>query len=597
MRRRLAAAALAVGLSAGLMAGCGIPDHTEVEVEGVGPQSGSGPQPNIAPQPKKPIDATNTKEFVTNFLAAAAGEFDVKETTDRLEAYVAGGALGADPLKDGVTVVKVESLDTKNDRDFTLRVMKLGVLNNEGEILTLPEGAPKSATYRLTVVPDSAGIGWHLAEVPPGMPLLDVEALKTYYRERPVYFWNKEKTAMVPDLRWLPSEVGTSRVPTELLKMIAAGPSAIADVAMAVPGSSKLLGNALIDDEVLTMNWSSDATKDDYQELLAKQVAWTVRGTDLTPDKLILKINGQIVSEYDVESDLLEKTSYPIGAEVHPYAILDGKVRAIGSPAGTPGPDPLTGAADQNLRWAAFDRSGDALAAATVARDDKALLRVGTTAPGSAVSTVVAVQGIQPTSAPVWLPRSGLGLAVTDSGLWQFDATGKRRKIDSGEIPGKLTAVATAPDGQRLAVLAGGQVYFVPVSVVNGVVTLYGSRPLFTGLTSLTAVAWTAETRLSVGGTDPETAKHSIVDVTVDGGSQTPRINNVEAEIAMIAVYPENFPLGRDSVVLYQADNRSWMARGGLPTELGRSSLPGEPTNASPPPDEQSQPVSPFFVY
>ncbi|MEV4618973.1 LpqB family beta-propeller domain-containing protein [Asanoa sp. NPDC049573] len=601
MSRRLAALVVAVGLAGGLVAGCGIPDHTEVQVEAA-PQSGSNQKPNVAEPPKKRTDATSVREFVANFLAAPAGEFDVDNTIERLQDYVTGGVTVS--LKLGAAVVKVNRIEVARDnRDVKLTVTYLGVLNAEGAVVPSPQATPAGeATYDLRVEPDDAAGGWHLTKVPPGLPLLDVDALTTYYREQPVYFWNTEKTALVPDLRWLPNEVGISRVPTELLKMIEGGPSpAIEAVASALPDGSKLLINAPLDNDQLTMNWSPDAIKnDDDGRLLAEQAAWTVRGVGLRPQKLQLKINGQPKETYDIGPDLLNSVTYPIGPETHAFAILDGKARALGQPAGTPGNLPLAAGVNQNLQWAAFNRTDRDLEAAIVtgAGNNAGLLQVGTAAPDGAVSSVAPLPGaIRPTSTPVWLPRSEMGLVTTDKGLYTFGTSGQPRKITLSGVSGKITAVATAPDGQRIALVADGHVYVVPVAVTqDGLLEPKAPWKLVDPLKDQTAVAWTGETALSVGGTDDD-GKLSIVDVTVDGARRNTRVFDARGPITMIAAYPESTVLDRSTTVLYESDSLLFLARGGLSPQLDRSALAGDTAAPSPGTENPSQPMSPFFVY
>ncbi|HEV7706794.1 MAG TPA: LpqB family beta-propeller domain-containing protein [Asanoa sp.] len=606
MTRRLAALVVAAGLSAGLVAGCGIPDHTAVEVEDVGPLSGSNLQHDVVKVPEGRLDATSVRELVANFLAAAAGEFDDGgNASKRIADYVAPGATGDVSLAEGVTVVKVETdgIDVAaNNRDVTVRATPLGLLNPRGEITAPSEIRDQPVTYKLQVAADRDGRGWHLTKLPATpTPLLDVQALADYYRERPIYFWNTAGTALVPDLRWLPLEVGTSRVPTELLKMMAIGPSdTLSGVARPLPLNSKLLINAPFDNVQVTMNWSPDAIKDDGADRLAQQVAWTLRGLDSPrPQKLVLKINGQLQRTYADLGGLLNRTPYPIGPEAHAYAILDGTVRALGNPVGTPGAIPLAGAADQNLKWAALNRSDSSFDAAIVTNSgsSKGVLQVGTAPPNGPVSTVVPVRDIEPTSPPVWLPRSRFGLVTTAKGLYQFRATGRPAPLAVDDIvKGAITAVATSPDGQRIALIAGGDLWVVPVVASQDGLTLTQPRQLPPPLGDLAAVGWSGETALSVAGTDAD-GKRSIVDVTVDGARRNTRILDGRGPIEMIAAYPESTPLTHSSAVLYEADNLTWLARGGFSTQMGRSSLDGEPATASPSPDQQTQPKSPFFVY
>lgn len=592
MSRRKGALIVAIGLAAGLVGGCGIPDHTEVQVDRGGPVAGADQQPDTADQPKKRLEAATPEEFVRNFLKAAAGEFDVGgPTSRRLQDFVTGDQARNVSLAEGeVAVVRVGKVAVDKDGlGVGVDVQQVGKLNAAGSLLAPTEIATH---YDLRLREESGG--WRLTKVP-GVVLLDVTALENYYTERTVYFWNTDNTALVPDLRWLPNEVPMSRVPTELLAMIEGGPSHwLEGVASPLPKDSKLLINAPLDNGVLTMNWSPSAIDNDAGDFLAQQVAWTVRG--LSVRSLQLKINGQVVGPpYDDIQALVLRTRYPVGPQPHAYAIVDGKIRALGQPAGTPAPVPLADPINKGLQWAAFNRTDGGMDAAVVTGGE---LRVGSVTGDTVVEAVAGTAPkIKPTSPPVWLPRSRTGLVTTDAGLYAF---GPGRTVSKpGKALADITAVAAAPDGQRIAVIAGPandpKLYVMAVSVTQeGAVTFEEPRKLDSSLTNLTAVAWSSETTLSVGGTD-ENKRLSIVDVTVDGARSTPRIYDAQGPITAIAAYPENTVLGLSTTLLYQADNLAFQAMGSS-RQLGRAALDGESATPSQN-DDEHQPTAPFFVY
>ncbi|MEV0719455.1 LpqB family beta-propeller domain-containing protein [Asanoa sp. NPDC050611] len=589
MRRRVAGLVAAGGLVAGLLAGCGIPDHTDVKVDHAGPVSGAdqAADPGRVPPPDR-LEASTVKDFVANFLTAAAGELDPGGKTDqRIRDYISGSV----PSLKSVNLVKVVRIDPKpNDEDVDLTVQHVGVLDAEGRISPPDETTTR---YPLKVKAEESG-GWRLTKAPPET-LLDIEALTTYYSERTIYFWNGDRSALVPDLRWLPGEVPTSRVPNELLEMIESGPSPwLGGAAQPLPGDSKLLTNAPVDNDLLTMNWSP-AVGNDAQDFLAQQVAWTMRASNVSVRWLQIKINGQARPKQDV-NDLLNRTPYPVGSEAHPYAILDGKVNALTVPAAVPAPVPLAPAANQKLKFAAFSRFGDGVDAAIV--NQKNELRVGSATGGGLVSDLALVPGVTPRSAPVWLPRSRMGLVVgTDLRLYVFGADRTVRKVTPPGLR-DISAVAVAPDGQRVALLADGKVFVAPVSIGSDAQKILEPRALITPLRNLTAVAWSGENALSIGGTD-ELDRLSINDVTVDSARRTPRIYDAHGPVVMISAYPETTALGRtSSTMLYQADDATWLALGAS-TQLDRSAIDGATPTQSPGTntEAQTQPIAPFFAY
>jgi hypothetical protein len=583
MRRRVAALVATGGLVVGVLAGCGIPDRTDVKVDRAGPVSGADQAADPERLPPDRKEAGNVKDFVANFLMAAAGELDPGGKTDqRIRDYVSGEP----PPITSVSLVEVKRIDVRpNNEDVDLTVRHIGILDEQGRIKE-PEETTSQYQLRVKAEPDGS---WRVTKFPPET-LLNFEALTTYYTERTVYFWNGDRTALVPDLRWMPGEVPTSRVPTELLEMIEQGPSQWLANAQRLPNDSKLLTNAPIDNDLLTMNWSP-GVGNDTSDLLAQQVAWTMRGSNVSVRWLQLKINGQAKQKQDVNA-LLERTRYPVGSEAHAYAILDGKASALTVPGGSPMPVPLTAAANQKLRSAAFNHVDGHTNAAIVNQKDE--LRVGSAVGADVVADLALVAGVKPVSSPVWLPNTQIGLVAAEGGLYLFNADHTARKV--ALAPAGITQVAVAPDGQRLALLASGKVYVAPVAIVDGGLRLQ-TRPVLTPLADPTAIAWSGENTLSVGGTD--TAERlSITDVTVDSARRTPRVYDAQGQVAMIAAYPENTALGRtSSTVLYQAADATWLTLG-TSTRLGRSAIDG----ASPPPspggnEPQTQPIAPFFIY
>jgi hypothetical protein len=71
----------------------------------------------------------------------------------------------------------------------------------------------------------------------------------------------------------------------------------------------------------------------------------------------------------------------------------------------------------------------------------------------------------------------------------------------TGTLPG-VSSVSVSPDGRRVAFIAGEQVYVSSLTVSNNSVTVGSTpRPILAGQLEATAVAWTSESWLVVGGT------------------------------------------------------------------------------------------------
>ena len=59
---------------------------------------------------------------------------------------------------------------------------------------------------------------------PDGLMLSD-QALTTYYRIQPIYFWDSTDSALVPDLRYLPLTITSDQRARRVVQYLAAGPS------------------------------------------------------------------------------------------------------------------------------------------------------------------------------------------------------------------------------------------------------------------------------------------------------------------------------------------------------------------------------------
>jgi hypothetical protein len=105
---------------------------------------------------------------------------------------------------------------------------------------------------------------------------------------------------------------------------------------------------------------------------------------------------------------------------------------------------------------------------------------------------------------PSFLPGGQIVLVPVDGDLYAvFGATQVTRLALPAGMSGPVTSVSVATDGARVALVAGGRLYVVPLVRDGRGVTLAAARPLATDFTDLTEVAWSQEDRLVVGGRGP----------------------------------------------------------------------------------------------
>jgi hypothetical protein len=586
MKRRAAALLATAGLAAGLLAGCGIPDETPVQVDGPGPAPGVGQvDPSTAPQPPDRDDATEAVPFVKNFLRVPAG--DVGTMRDRLIQYLPEGERADYKPAEDVTVVRLVGEPTFSGDLATITVQHVGLLGTNGQ-LAPPKAVENTYTMRVGYQDDSDGL-WVLE--PPTTTLMTVDALREYYEQRTIYFWSIDGATLVPDLRYLPKEVGRPLRPTRLLDWLAAGPATVLEpVAQKLPADSQRLGTAPLDNQQLTVTWSAVADEEQKRNLVT-QIIWSLGRTEFS--RLNFRVGGDTTT-YDVNAGADgPKPAYPISDTPQRYAIEDGVVHRLSGPPSADLP-PLAAEINRDIAMAAFTTGGaQTRAAVVVASEGGPVLRVGQ-APGT-VTALRTVGGVprSPTSRPVWLPRpEGLGLIAANGRLYQFDAAGGSSLVH--DIPGGVSAVAVAPDGNRIALVAGGRLYVIPITVSSKVVRVHDVRLITTSLTGLTAVAFSGENRLVVAGQQSK-GRPAMVDISVDGGVELYRVNDTIQSVTMIAAFPEN-PVSdaRNQPVMFEANGTAYRAVVS-PEEIGRSEIADAP--APSPGAEAGKLSSPFYVY
>jgi hypothetical protein len=586
--RRLLSAVLTAGLAAGLV-GCGIPDETAVRVEGPGPSPGNVPGEPI-PQPAPPRSPTySAEEFVTNFLRAPAGDMGTMKA--RLDGYVAEAFRGQVKPSTEVSVVRLiggPRFATSDPAEATLNVEHVGTLTAAGE-LKPPTETETTYTMRVGPVADSDGGLWVLRT--PLTTLMTVDALQTYYEARPIYFWNTEYSALVPDLRYLPQDTQDAYRPTKLLDWLAQGPATALDgVAQRLPEDSRPAANSPLNTETQTLTVSWTAVPDAQQrDRLVDQIVWSLQDTGFT--HIILR-SGNESFPYQNAADRV-RPAYPISDSPQRYAIDGGVVRRLSGSAGPAPPSPLSTELNHDIVSAAFTRDRPVRAAVVKTNaDGERVLQVGEGQ--QTVTALRSVPSLRPSSRPVWLPRpDGVGLVAAGGGLYKFEANGGASRLTLTGVEGSVTAVAVSPDGSRLGVIAGGRLYIVPVAGAGPAVQPQRARLLNTSLSRLTAVAWSQENRLVVAG-DRATGRTELVDVTADGGIENPRVTDAGGRVEVIATYPDNLVSSAPAQpVMYEAASLAFRA-GSPPDQIGRDEI-GDLPEPSPPPTGSL--TSPFYVY
>nr|WP_173078577.1 LpqB family beta-propeller domain-containing protein [Phytohabitans rumicis] len=135
---------------------------------------------------------------------------------------------------------------------------------------------------------------------------------------------------------------------------------------------------------------------------------------------------------------------------------------------------------------------------------------------------------------PVWLKAPlDTGLVVADGELYRFALNNAvLTKVDVEGIAGPIADVGVAPDGRRIAVVAGGKAYVATVTREDGGVEVQGAQEVRAGLTDVTGVDWSGETKVVLAGRDmKEGRSRSGRSAWTAGSSRTSRPSRARSRI------------------------------------------------------------------
>jgi hypothetical protein len=596
--------AIVAALLAGLTGGCGIPDDTEVAPRGVGPSSGLPTDEDNFQSPPERADTAVRNQFIKNYLQAAVGTFD--EASERVRAFLSPRAqVTFQPQELRVVRPTEEPLVNPGSPQVQLRVQQIGVLRANG-ILEPSSAQSGKAEYTIEVQELSGSTGLYVTDAPQVMLLSD-EALATFYRPRTIYFWNRDYTGLVPDVRYMPMTVTREQEPTEIIKWLTAGPSPLLDgTVQKLPAGTSAIGNVpAVKDDKLEINLTGPALPPDKEVLdrVRRQLMWSLR-PNLPPGvALELQIDHQVQDVYRGTDYLTSNPAHRLGSVPERFAVYGGRIHRLKKPTGISGEIPVVdGTVNRDLRSAALSSSGTVSYAALVAADGAVeVLRVGAVRAG--------VQGTWrttrlpvPIGYPSWAITRATGEAGSASGLvpaggrlYGFSADDAEvRPVDWDGGPSGITAVSVAPDAHRIAVLAGGRLYIAAMSVTGSGVEISQPRLIRTLVQDLTAVDWSSEGSVVVAGVrydSARTGRVAIADVSIDGASQNDRLADLgTARVSHLAAYPANpaTTTGGAAVVAYEAGNGAYDVLLG-PVLITAADL------ATPVPSG-SRPSAPFFL-
>ncbi len=569
---------LLAGVTAVALAGCGIGVPQGVTVDGPGPSAGPGlaSSQNEKP-PKWSPTVLDPGRLVLDFLQAAAGDHAENGHTavmTDVRKFLKDGE-GWDPGPDLKLVRIVEGPSTSSralTADVTLRY--LGTIKPNGVVI--PNERPYQEQHTFTFTPGPGGAGLVLVKQPKEL-LLDVESLTRYYTKLPIYFWNADNTSLVPDVRYMPTAVPEEQRNNRLFDWLIEGSSEwLRDAVKQVPVDTHRVGSIVEDAQQVTVNL--DALADDTsRERLAAQLHWT-----LWPEgsqRLQLQMEGRNVETGYRFPDKNLAAAVPRGADPGRYAVVDGALRRLRWGNDHRGVLRLDDAVNRNVATAAVARDEAAFA---LVRNEGGGQRLYI---GPANDLIGRVDNLhaETMSRPIWLDRSSnIALVLADGRPWVVGARERKAVEVSTPADKPITGLTVAPDGRRVALVTGGDLYVAVLK--RGPKLTYSVGPLHKVPTSLDGrlkeVAFMQEDTLVVTGSGD---KVEWAQVTVDGAVEELFRPNQRGVATNLTAYVAN--AGRSMTtgsVALDLDGRANLISGSTPTPVDDQTMPVLPPEPSP---------------
>jgi hypothetical protein len=535
---RRPAAVVAAALALVLAAGCGVSATrrpADLGDAAVAAPFGSG----VVKQPPSPDGAARPVDLVTRYLQAAVGEYE--QALESVRRYFTPDATWKE--SPGLTVVRVigDPSETRRNRvgnSYLVRVpmQPVGTLGGDGSVDVSDDVTPFTATFE--VVGQETPNQWRLKSAPTGLMLSDT-ALESLYQPSPVYFWNLERTNLVPDLRYVPLTMGEKERLDKVVDWQLAGPTTwLAPAVAHRPNVQRKDRVAPIGDRVV-VNLSSGAASDDPDELqrLADQLRWTLRIYTTLP--LELKIEDR-VQKVDGSSDAYLARNAAALDRVPVLFSVDGEDRKVVAKRGGP-VRILDVEGNRQVSYAAVSAAPYDVAAFVGGGGRRlTIARTGTSEQDTGKITQAPVRGLRGSiGRPVWIPgrNSEQFLVPAGGGLYVVDTKRNASAITLRGI-GAVSTVSVSPDGRRVALAAGGRAFVAALAVDKGTVLRIGPelRELVPGRMTVNAVAWVSEDKVLVAGADAD-ERAALFRTTADGAIASDE-SPAEAAFVDVIAYP-----------------------------------------------------------
>jgi hypothetical protein len=500
--------------------------------------------PNAVPVPQPDMDSEALVRAFVKATANPRGNYRAARKFLTRTASAQWDSSGDMVVVDEVNVF----IDERSATTVRLRLVgdNVGTLRPDGQLL--PATGRVAATFDLRRVNDQ----WRIDGRLPNGTLIDKNQFESLYRSATLYFPNSDRTALVPDPRWL--YAGTDTDPGTLVQRLIAGPSTDlrAAAGTAFPRNAALRGkvSAVRDGGVQVPLTGVGGLSDTDEHVMVAQIVYTFEGLEIggpyqiTDDGVPLRTDRPKgwkttdVEQFDPNG--------AVGTDIGLHVIRDGALLHVGDTTTTP----VTGELG----------AGDDLRIATISADGKRVAGVLARSPGAASSELVVAPygGVLATlvsgaaiTRPSFGRTSGTLWAVVDGRVqrWQREDDGidHAAAVDitavNNLVRGAITDLQVAPDGVRIAMVVDGQLVFAVVATnAEGRVMLTGPRIAAYNVGSrVTAIDWASPTTLMLARDSPESP---VLQLSINGtqavgllsGNLSPPVRSVAADVATVYV-------------------------------------------------------------
>ncbi len=431
--------------------------------------------------------------------------------------------------------------DRDDVRGVVVRAATVGSVNRDGSFVA----DAGQLTRQLDLVRENGE--WRITDPRPGV-LVESTAFERNYRQVRVYFADRGRGTLVPDVRWLAAQPDAT-LAGRVLDLLLGGPSAtLRDaVVSGLPPDARLRSNVLVDSQgrtVIDLAGVGGLAEAD-RRLVAAQLVSTLDGLVRSPLRLLA--DGQPLVAGKPEWRTMDIAPYTSATGPSPdvpgKVVYDGRLRDLdGEPVAGP-----TGSGELRVRSAAQSGpNGEQLAAVVDGPGGRPQLRVGHTGQPMSEVPLNAVSMTRPTwrqsGSEVWTVIDGrtvAGVALSETGeptTYQVDAA------ELAEL-GPITDLRLSRDGIRVAAVVGGRLVVATVVSSEGLVSLRQPRELGEGnLPRSASVDWARADLLMVASSE---SSPQVFEVSVDGAVYSSvSSTNLTAPLTSVAAAP-----GRETVV------------------------------------------------